>query len=115
MRRPSAGQDWRRAMRRNALPVKAWPRIGLAPRRDVGVTDDSSHGIMRSQRLDQGNQPKVLGVLKGQIVAALELDADGKIIAARSAVPARHASVPGAPPAAHELQQSPVATDQKMS
>src|SRR5690606_17363036 len=70
--------------RTQARPVKKCARIGLASRRDVAVPTDTlgtKAGIGAQQHPDQGDQRVILGFAERQLIGALQLDADGKVVA----------------------------------
>src|SRR5574341_442452 len=90
------------------------PRIALSPRCDVAVPDDVADRVARFQRARETGEPSVLRGGKRRIVRALELDADGEIVAARAPSPTRVARVPCAAAARHELEKLSVAADQKV-
>src|SRR3972149_6538227 len=95
-------------------PVEARPRIGLAPRRDVGMADTVYAGIVRCEHARKPGEPLVLRVLEWHVVRAFELDAEGKIVAAAAPAPVRFAGVPRALFARHELDQLTIAPDQEV-
>ena len=78
------------------------------------MTGQCGNRIACADTVDQLYEPAVLNVLERQIIAPLKLDANGKIIAARSALPARNARVPGTLITGDKLKDLSVATDQKM-
>lgn len=69
-------------------PVEIRAGIGLAHGRDIRMARYTAKGISPLQTTGQTRQCSVLAVGKGRKIAALEFDADGKIIAARAALPA---------------------------
>ncbi|OMP12832.1 hypothetical protein COLO4_02707 [Corchorus olitorius] len=69
----------------------------------------------RAQLPGQALQRHILGIAVGQIVGALQLDADGKIIAALTFAKARDPGMPGTVEAGNELGDPTVALDQKVS
>src|SRR5882672_3793570 len=95
-------------------PVERRPGVGLAARCDVGMADDVDDGVARSQKQKQTAQARVLSPRVGLVVDALELDTDGKIVAALAAAPDRRARVPRAARAGDELNQLAVAPDEEM-
>ena len=75
-----------------ARPVEARAGIALASGRDVAVRGDVAQMQLLQKRCEGG-------VLRGReaiLLGALELDADGEVVAALARAPARHAGVPGA-------------------
>ncbi len=66
------------------------------------------------QRLQQVLQALILAIVISLLIAAFELDADGKVIARRASPPARHSGVPGAQMRGDVLHDLTVTTDQKM-
>ena len=79
------------------------------------MPDDVPDRVARLERAREGGKPPVLRVRERCFTRALELDADGKIIAMRAPPPARLARVPRAPAARHELVELSAAADQEMS
>ena len=108
------GAHRRCVMQRKAPPVKERPGIGLAPWRDIGVPNDCINWIKCAQRLDQIDESKVLCILEGLLITALQFNANREIIAALTALPGRYSGVPGALLATNELDQCPVAGNQKV-
>src|SRR5712692_697571 len=95
-------------------PIERRPRIGLAPRSDVGVPDEVHDRISPAQRRGELREAWVLLIGVGLVVAALELDSHGKIVAALAPLPARRAGVPGTLGAGNELDQLAIAPDKEM-
>jgi hypothetical protein len=96
-------------------PVEARTRIGLAPGRDVAVTDQRralQRRIRLAERPQQLDEPPVLDGFVVAVVRALELDADREIVAALAALVAGLAGVPCPPVEGHELDNFAVAPDQ---
>jgi hypothetical protein len=69
------------------------------------VADHVLDRIRARQRCSEYTERRVLRVGVGHLVAALELDANGKIVAMRPPAPGRHARVPRAAGARNELQE----------
>src|SRR6266536_3982381 len=86
-------------------PIERRAGVGLATRSDVGVPDDVDDRIAPAQRRSELSEAQVLLIGVGLVVAALELDSHGKIVAALAPLPARRAGVPGALRAGNELDQ----------
>src|SRR5579859_4764518 len=95
-------------------PVEVRARVGLATRRDVAVRSDIAQRQPASQLADETREARVLSVGEDAVVDALELDADGKIVAAAATAPGRGAGMPRAALDRHELHQLAVAADQEM-
>lgn len=96
-------------------PVERWAGVDLPSGRDVRVTGDIGDRVARGQRARKFRQPSVLRVSEGRRTGAFQLDADGKIVAARPALPARVARMPRAPGAGNELDQFTVTADEEVS
>ncbi len=89
-----------------AIPIEKRPRIGLSRRRNVAVTDQTLDAERRQQIkqiLKQGPKCCVLGIREGLLITPFEFYADGKIIAARTALPIRITGVPRASENVDEL------------
>jgi hypothetical protein len=78
------------------------------------VRRDLPQGQDALQFSKQRQQAVILRGGEIAVVDAFELDADGEIVAALAAAPARSAGVPGACGERHELQQFTAASDQEM-
>ena len=104
----------RRSHGAKTRPVEVWSRVGLAPWGDVGMPDDVLDRIARAEGTDQGSELPILRRCKRHAVAALEFNPNREVIAAFAAAPVRHARVPRALPARHELDERAVATDEEM-
>src|SRR5690606_37931970 len=81
-----------------ARPVERRARVGLALRGYVAMALDPVQVDGRPGAADVPGellQHRVLGIGIGQVVGALQLDADGEIVAAFAPVEARHPGVPG--------------------
>ena len=96
------------------MPVEVRTRIGLAPRGDVAVTRQRFDRVAAPQLREQPIEGQVLSVLEGQLVAALELDADREVVAVRPPHPIRCAGMPCAPRARYELDQCSITADEEM-
>ena len=96
------------------MPFKTGAGIGFAPWRDIGMTDRGLDRIAPRQCGNEGRQAMVLGLLEGLVVTPFELDADGKIIAARTTLPEGNARMPGTIETGDELNKRAVAPNQKM-
>ena len=81
---------------------------------NVGMADDVGNRIAPLNGGNEGSQTLVLGGLERQRIAALQLDAYGKVIATFALAPPRRTGVPGAPLAGHELHHGAIAPDEKM-
>src|SRR5262245_16931179 len=57
----------------------------------------------------------VLRFLEGAVVRAFELDADGEVVARGASAPGGRAGMPSAPVHRDELDEAPVAPDEKVS
>src|SRR5690348_2449320 len=79
-----------------ARPVERGARIGFASRRDVGMSRYAGDRVARLKRARERGETRVLRGGKRPLAGALELDADGKIVAACPALPARLPGVPRA-------------------
>ena len=97
-----------------ARPIEARPRVALAIRRDVSVSDRLRQGIPCLQRARQARQLEVLRGFVGDRVAALELDADREIVTALTLPENRLAGMPGALAEWHELQHFTITADQQV-
>src|SRR5690349_1155337 len=98
-----------------AQPVEGSARIGLATRRDIGMTRDIGDRVARRELAGQLGEARVLRVGVWHLAGAFELDAHGKVVAAHPSLPARLAGVPRALRARNELDQLAVATHEEMS
>ena len=79
------------------------------------MTDDAPDGVGGAESLCELRQGFVLCVGKGLEVGTFELDTNGKIITALSALPLRGAGMPSALEAGNELKQFPVTANQEMT
>src|SRR6185437_15987640 len=104
----------RREARAQALPFEPRAGIGLAAGRDVAVAGDVERAVTLGEGADERGQRAVLGLGVGDVVGALELDADGEVVAALAALPCRGARVPGALGARDVLNERAVAGDHEM-
>jgi hypothetical protein len=106
----------RRATRRSmpTPPVEAGSRVSLPSWRDIVVPDHRVDRIASAQPADKRQQGGVLGAFKGQLVAALQLDSQRKVVAALASLPRGKAGMPGTLPTGNELYQLAVATNQEM-
>src|SRR5262245_7616456 len=77
------------------LPVEGRSGVLLAPGGDMLMPDHVLDGIARTQFVQQLEQDAVLGRRKRLALEALELDADGKVVAVVALLEARSARVPG--------------------
>lgn len=98
----------------DARPVEERPRIGLAAGRDVGMCGKRNERIALAQNGDQHIQRGVLGVGIRPLVAAFELDANRKIVAAPTAAPVGCSGMPRARIAGDELHNLAVSPDEEM-
>src|SRR4051794_1410583 len=80
-----------------ARPVEAGARIRLAPGCDFAVRGTVAQGQRPAQRARHARERLVLGRLERRRVGTLELDAYGKVVAARPAAPRGLTGVPGTP------------------
>lgn len=95
-------------------PVEKWTGVGLATGSDVLMTGHIGQRIPPAQGVGERRQHFVLKVGEGLEVGSLELDADGKVVAALSSMEAGHAGMPGPVIGRDELDQSTVALDDEM-
>src|SRR5450830_1497083 len=79
-----------------ARPIETRPGIGLARGGDVAVAGDIGDRVGRLQRARELCQHAVLRLGVGHVVRALQLYADGKIVAAAAPAPGGLSGVPGA-------------------
>src|SRR5690349_23441778 len=63
-------------------PVEVRTGIGLAARRDVRVAGERFDRVVRRERLHERRERRVLRRFERRCVAAFELDADRKVVAA---------------------------------
>ena len=96
------------------VPVEARARIGLPTWRYVAVTHHVVDRIMPMQPGQHAIERQVLSILEWKLVAAFELNANGKIVAALAVPPLRNAGMPGTAGTGDELDQLAVATYQEM-
>lgn len=96
------------------MPIEARARICLAPRRDVAVTDHAFDRVTLTQFGKQLVESQVLSVFEWTLVAALEFDTNGKVVAVLPPHPIGSAGVPSAKGAWNELNQLSIATDEEM-
>lgn len=96
------------------MPIKARTRISLATRGDITVTDHIFNHVALTQPGQQSIERPVLGIIEWKPIAALKLDADGKVVAVLPTQPTGNTGVPGATGAGNELDQLSVATDKEM-
>src|SRR3569623_1946271 len=100
-----------------ARPSKLRPGVGLPSRRNVAVAYDTvggNGGIVLLQRTGDGGEHGILAVAVGLVIAAFELDADGKVIAALTSGKTGWACMPGAAVERNILHHLAVATNQHM-
>jgi len=97
-----------------ATPVKAWAGVRLAPRRNIAVAHHRLQRIVAAQLSEQPIEGPILDALEGGMVAALELDADGEVVAVLPPQPVRNAGVPCPPRARNELDQLAVTADEEV-
>src|SRR3569623_172558 len=100
-----------------ARPIELRPGVGLPPRRNVAVAYDTVGAdgrIMLLQRTGDGCEHGILAVAVGLVIAAFELDADGKVIAALTSGNTGWARMPGAAIERNILHHLAVATNQHM-
>ena len=76
-------------------PIEARARVGFTAWRDLRVPHDTLDRVTFFQHKDQTGKLLILGNLEFLGVAALQLNADGEVIAALLPVPARHPRMPG--------------------
>src|SRR5690606_23900669 len=98
-------------------PIKGGAGVGLAPRRDVAVPHDARRvnaGIGLLQHRQHCRQLLVLAAGIDDVVRAFQLNADGKIIAARPPAITGFAGMPGALRERHELHQFTVTPHQQV-
>jgi len=100
--------------RQVTLPVKIRAGVGLASGGNVAVTGDAFDRKGGAQREGQFVQHGILRVGEWHVVTAFQLDADGKIVAARPALPNGYARVPGALQNRNELDELTLAADVKV-
>ena len=90
------------------------PRISLAPRCDIAVTDGILNRIRRHQPRRQSGEYPVLRVFERAVVAAFEFDSDREVVAPGPTAPARCAGVPCAFRARNELHDLSVASHEEV-
>jgi len=98
-------------------PIERRAGVGLAPRRDIAVADQTvgrQRRICRAQRRNGFCKRLVLYGLVGKRIGAFEFHADREIIAGLAAFEAGLPSVPRALLEAHVLRDRPVAADDEM-
>ena len=100
--------------RRVSPPVKMRPRILFPARGDVRVPGNAPEGVGPHQSLREGIQRLILGIFERRIICPFELDADRKVVAGSTPVPAGHPCMPGAEMARNILDHPAVAPDQKV-
>ena len=98
----------------NTLPREKWTWIRLTPWGDFRMPDDGRDRESGCQYFNQRIQTYILCVFKRQVVAAFQLNANGKIIAALAPLPAGDAGMPGALQARNELNAFAIAPDKEM-
>jgi len=78
------------------------------------VTGDEAQRIASARRLDQRDQAAILRARERSSTAALELDADGEVVAGVPAKQSRTARMPGPLLARNELHEFAMPAQQKM-
>lgn len=91
-----------------------WPGIGLPTGRDIRVANDRFNRETLTQRVEQAVQRRVLRCLEGNMIIALDFDAQRKIVAAFSGAPTGNSRMPSTPQAGDELRYRAVAADKKV-
>jgi len=95
-------------------PIKARPRIEFSARRDVFMAHDLTQPVVARQQTQQACQRKVLAAVEAQTVQALQLDANGPVIAVLAVSPTGNTRMPGTLMTRHELQHTPTAADKEV-
>ena len=103
-------------------PMHAWPievraGVGLASWRDFAVTHHRAAvdaRIASNQGVENVRENAVLAVRVAGVVGSFEFDADGKVVAAGAAPPARDAGVPRAAIKGNELRDAAAATHEEV-
>src|SRR5258706_13783825 len=94
------------------LPVEPRPRVGLAPRSDIAMARNIERAEARLQLAREARERFVLRLGEGHVVGALELDADGEVVALLAPVPRRDARMPRAHLGRHVLDHGAVAANE---
>ena len=90
-------------------PIERRTGVGLAPRRDIAVADETGRRktrIGRAKRRDDTCKCLILQWIIGQGIGALEFYSNGEVVAGFTAAIARPSRVPGAVGELHILGQS---------
>ena len=100
-----------------SFPVEQGTGVGLASGRNIAMPVDPFWRDGRVNLPDDSGEPGerfILGILKREIVGALQLDTDGKIIDAGPTFTIRLAGVPRALVQRHKLDKLAIASNQDM-
>ncbi len=92
-------------------PIEMRAGVGFSLGRDVGVPRDMAYRVGTLEHAREPGQNRILHGGKWHEVAALDLNADGKIVAALPPLPLRNTRMPGALSAGHKLDHIAIAPD----
>ena len=95
-------------------PVEVGAGVGLAHGCNIRVPRNAAYRIGALQAAGQARQSSVLALGKRHIIAAFELYTYGKIIAARTPLPAGYTGMPCTLRAGNKLHNSAIAPNEKM-
>lgn len=98
------------------MPVKKRPRIGLAARGDIAMSDQTTGTlrIMRPKCFYHSCQHFILSIIERQVITPFQLDADGKIIAVLAPLILRTTGMPGTLIECHKLNYLAITPNQQM-
>ncbi len=98
------------------MPIKKRPRISLATRSDITMSDQTTSAlrIMLPQCFYHSCQHFILSIIERQLITAFQLDADGEIIAVLTPQILRATGMPGALIKCHELNDLAITPNQQM-
>ena len=108
---------FRAKQRAVSIPVEMWARICFSARCDIAVANDMILVDGRVQCLDAPggiDQRRILLIGKARIIAALEFDSDGKIVAFVLVLEAGNSGMPGSLFQRYKLEQCAIAADKHM-
>jgi len=96
-------------------PIKTRAWIGLAFRRNIGMTGNVANGIDSLQCARERHQLSILRIRKRYGISSLKLYADGIIVAAIPPLPAGFSRMPGPLLAGNELNDFPIPPNEEVS
>lgn len=98
-------------------PIKSWPGIGFAIRRNSGMTDNAvstKSRISDHQHIGQPRQCLILRIRERDRICAFKFDTDRKIVAVATPLEIRLSGMPGPVITGHKLDDTTIAAQQEM-